>query len=105
MLFLAEESEYVISNKIQILYFYSSWIPFHQNMVIQLNKIEDKYKDINIFAIDTDYFKGFCKRFDVSSLPTVVVIVDGKEKKRINNLITNQFWMENLIDICTSEAH
>lgn len=69
-------------------YFYASWMPFHKKMLKMISSMEDKYKnEINFFAIDVDYFKNLCIRFDIKSIPVILIFKDKKEVSRINGLI------------------
>jgi thiol-disulfide isomerase/thioredoxin len=102
MFFLTKESELQITNKVTSLYFYSSWMPFHKRMLTMIGKIEEKHKDIAFFAIDVDYFKGLCKRFNVTSIPEVLILVNGEEAKRINGLVLTSAFKSAFADICNS---
>jgi len=66
--------------------------------------IEDKYKDINFFAIDTDHFRGLCKRFNIESIPTVIILEDGYEVKRINGIVLTSAFRSAFADICRTES-
>jgi thioredoxin-like negative regulator of GroEL len=85
MHFLLDEYEFSIKG-IQVLYFYASWMPQHKKMLSSLSKMEEKYQ-YEFIAFDTDYFKSFCKRFNVSSIPTIIILDDGEEKKRIEGIV------------------
>lgn len=102
MIFLTQESDLQIKTKIVSLYFYASWMPHHKKMITMIQKIEVKYKDITFFAIDVDYFKGLCKRFNVTSIPEVLILVDGKEIKRINGLVLTSAFKSAFGDIYNS---
>ena len=104
MLFITHENELINKGKIQPLYFYSSWMPYHKKMLIMIDKIEQKYKDINFLAIDADYFKGLCKRFNIESIPTTVIIRDGKEIKRIEGLVMTSAFRSVFVDICNGDT-
>ena len=101
MLFLTQESDLIL-NKIQALYFYASWMPFHKKMALMINKIEEKYKNITFLAIDVDHFASSCKRFNIESIPTVIVLVDGQEVKRVNGLVMTSAFKSIFTDICNS---
>ncbi len=102
MFFITQESELQSTSKIVSLYFYASWMPFHKKMLTMIGKMEEKYKDIAFFAIDVDHFKGLCKRFNVTSIPEVLILVDGKEAKRINGLVLTSAFRSTFGDICNS---
>lgn len=104
MKFLTQEEEFKILPKIQSLYFYASWMPFHKRMLVMIDKMEDKYKDIEYIAIDVDCFKGLCKRFNIESIPTVLLLKNGKELKKITGLVMTSAFRSTFADICTSES-
>lgn len=64
-----------------------------------IGKIEEKYKDVKFLAIDTDSFKGLCKRMKVTSIPTVIVFKDGVEVKRVTGLILTGAFRRVFADI------
>ena len=101
MFFITKESE-IIFDKLQGLYFYASWMPFHKKMLIMIKKIEEKYKNVTFLAIDVDYFPTLCKRFSVESIPAVIVLKEGQEIKRINGLVMTSAFKSNFADICIS---
>lgn len=100
MLFITHESELVIQPTIQALYFYASWMPYHNKMLVMIDKMREKYKNINFTAIDVDYFKGLCKRFSIESIPTVLVLKNGAEIKRINGIVLTSAFKSAFADIC-----
>lgn len=102
MIFCTQESDLKFETKIVSLYFYASRIPYHNKIISIIEKVKVKYKDISFFAIDADYFKGLCKRFDITSVPEVVILVDGKDIKRINGLILPSVFSSVFGDIYNS---
>ena len=58
MLFLTSEEEFPNNYKNVVLYFYTTWMPFHKKMVVMLNKMEkkciEKKIDLTFMAIDVD---------------------------------------------------
>ena len=104
MLFITEESDFSYKGRIQILYFYTIWLPFKRKTLLMLEKAEEKYKDIAFFAIDVDHFPSFCKRFQIDTIPTVLFMVGGKEVKRISEVWETQLFMGAFADICNPES-
>lgn len=100
MIFITEESDLSAEDKITALYFYSSWMPFHKKMTIMISKVEEKYKDVKFYAIDTDHFKGLCARYDVKQIPTVVIKNNQKELNRIVGLTLTSAFKSVFADIC-----
>lgn len=87
MNFITEEDELVINKKgLHCLYFYGQWVPFHKKMIIMLQKMEEQF-EMKYDGIDVDYFKPLCKRFEITSVPTVLILKNGKEYKRIVGMV------------------
>lgn len=99
MLSIVEESDIQHNNKIIALYFYSSWMPFHNKMSLMISKIEDKYKDITFYAINTDNFKSLCKIYEVNQIPTVIIKSQNKELTRIVGLSLTSAFKKVFSDI------
>ncbi len=104
MNFITQEKEVQMDLPLQSLYFYASWMPYHKKFLTMISKMEDKYKDMLFFAIDVDEFKSQCKRFEIDSIPTVIVLKGGKEIKRINGLVLTSAFKSVYADICKRET-
>ena len=102
MLFITREEELITNLPLEAIYFYASWMPYHNKFLTMIGKIEDKYKNISFFAVDVDQFSSQCKRFSIDSIPTVLVMKDGKESKRINGLVLTSAFKSAFADICNS---
>jgi thiol-disulfide isomerase/thioredoxin len=64
------------------LYFYMTWMPFHNKMIGMIEKIEQKY-GAKFFAIDVYYFKNMSRRFNIESVPTMLIYKDNVEVQKI----------------------
>jgi len=102
MLYVTSEEEIRLNDSLQAIYFYASWMPYHKKMAIMIDKVEEKYKNINFLAVDVEQFSNQCKRFAVESIPTVIVLKGGREIKRINGLVLTSAFRRTFGDICTS---
>ena len=102
MFFLTQEQELTFNSKVQALYFYAPWMPFHKKMLLMISKMEEKHRDVSFFAVDVDSFKGLCKRFNIDSIPTVIIMDNGEESKRINGLPLTSAFRSAFADICNS---
>jgi len=102
MIFISEESD-LNFDRMCVLYFYASWVPYNKKMLIMIDKMEQKYSNINFFAINTDNFKQLCKRFSINSVPTVIIF-DKKEVKRITGLVLTSAFKSAFADICNVSA-
>ncbi len=99
MIFISEESDLKF-DKMCVLYFYASWVPYNKKMLVMIDKMEQKYSDINFFAINADNFMQLCKRFSINNVPTVVIF-DKKELKRITGLVLTSAFKSAFADICS----
>lgn len=102
MLFITAESEIKLEDKLQAIYFYASWLPYHKKMLVMIDKMEEKFKNITFIAVDVDHFKNQCTRFNIDSIPTVIILNNGKEVKRIEGLVLTSAFKRSLADICTN---
>lgn len=100
MIFITREEEIQIDLPLQSLYFYASWMVFHKKFLTMISKIEDQHKNMMFYAIDVDQFSNQCKRFSVSSIPTVLVLKDGVEVKRVSGLARTNTFKNVYADIC-----
>jgi hypothetical protein len=83
MKFLTSEKDlYLVLQEDGIVYFYSSnQSVFISEMMHSL--MSELNKNNNILCIDLFYFKNIYKRFDITEIPTILIIKGGKEIKRI----------------------
>jgi thioredoxin-like negative regulator of GroEL len=86
MIFLTEEKELILKGDF-IMYFYAGWMPFYNKMLTMLTKIEEKYKDKIFYSIDVDYFKILCKKYNIVSVPTIILFRENREKTRVNGVV------------------
>lgn len=86
MIFLCDEKDFQLQGD-QVIYFYASWMPFYTRMLNILDKMEEKYKTVNFYAIDVDNFKNLCIRFSIESVPQMLLFKQGKRKKDIKGIV------------------
>lgn len=104
MIFIVNEDEININVPLQAIYFYASWMPYHNKFLVMIDKIQEKYKNLVFLAIDVDQFSNQCKRFSIESIPTVLIMKDGQEVKRINGLVLTSAFKRAFADICSSDT-
>lgn len=102
MIFISQESD-LCFDTMCVMYFYSPWMPYHKKMLIMLDKMEQKYDNMKFFAVNVDLFKSVCKRFEIDSIPTVLIF-NKKELKRINGLVLTSAFKKAFADICNVSA-
>lgn len=99
MHFITDESELDLNKKNMALYFYAPWMPFHKKMLFMISKIECKYQNIVFYAIDADFFKNLCTRFEVDQIPTVIIRSETKELKRVVGITLTSAFKKIFYDI------
>lgn len=103
MFIATREEEIVLRDAaIQALYFYVPCMVFHGKMVAMIHVVETKHKDVSFMAIDVEQFSNQCKRFSIDSVPTLLVMKNGKEIKRISNTFSTEMFKSVLDDICSA---
>ena len=71
-------------------------------MLIMIDKMETKFNNIKFIAIDVDQFINQRIRFNIHSIPTVIILNNGKEVKRITGMILTSAFKSALADICNN---
>lgn len=101
MLFITQEEEIKLDQPIRCLYFYNYSMLFHNKLIYVISQIEEKYETISYLAIDIDYFHSQCIRFNISSIPTLLLLKNGKEIQRVEGSIKTRDFIDAFADICT----
>ena len=91
--FLTKEEDIRWSSGINSLYFYSTTMPFHKKMIKMVSQVENKFK-LSFLAIDTDYFITTHIRFNLDSVPVIIIYQHSKEIYRINGMVDTQNFIE-----------
>jgi thioredoxin-like negative regulator of GroEL len=65
----------------QILYFTAGWCPSCQNMAPAINQLE-KNSQFQVRKVDVDYDAALVERYNVRSIPTVIIMSGGEVVKQ-----------------------
>jgi thioredoxin-related protein len=105
MEFIVEQPSFNSGDNITAIYFYARWMDasMYKKCITMINKVEVLY-NIKFYAINTDDFKNLCKIYNVTSIPTIVILKKEKEISRINGLALTGAFKKVFADICTSET-
>ena len=88
MIFITQDSELDIKHGMSIIYFYAPWLLFHNKISEYFIEIEKEFQDIKLYAIDIDQFNGLVTRFNILSLPTILIVKDeGKLIKNVTGML------------------
>lgn len=86
MKFVIDSSEIDFSHPNIVLYFYAPWMPYHKKMVCMLEKLEIKYNDLYFYAINVDLTKDLITRFNIGSIPEILLFKLNKLQKNVNGI-------------------
>ena len=66
----------------EILDFYADWCGPCQMMKPTMEEFEKTHPEIKVTAVNIDEEEELAEKYDVSSIPCIVVLKDGEEVKR-----------------------
>lgn len=70
--------------------FWASWCAPCKIIAPTLNEIADSQNDFLVTKVNVDHNQQLAQRFKIRSIPTMVVLKDGKEVKRIAGVKTKR---------------
>lgn len=76
----------VISRKIELIKFSAKWCGPCVAFAPTYEAYAKKYasKDVVFYSVDIDANPEFMQKYKIESIPTTVILIDGKEVKRIS---------------------
>lgn len=87
MLKIVAENEFDVKDPILCIEFIAAWCSPCVKMEPQMLKIEEEFsKDVKFLAIDVDKLPTIAQRFKIRTLPTVLLLKNGKEFSRISGV-------------------
>ncbi len=86
MLSVANETDFNVDYGLYVIKFWAPWCGPCKMYNPVIEKLDDEFENINFLSIDTDQVPELAKQYKISSLPTLIVIHNGEEKKRILGL-------------------
>lgn len=101
--FLLDESDFRLKDQVCILYFYSTWMIEHKKILFMFDKLFKKHS-VKVFGIDVDTFKNYCSYYKVNSIPTFIVLNQGKEIKRLEGLTLTKAFISFFDDILNNRG-
>ena len=77
------EEEVINSNKITIIDFYADWCGPCKMMSPIIDKIAEENTDIKVGKLNVDEAQEIAARYNVMSIPTIILFKNGIEFKRL----------------------
>ena len=78
-----------ISTGASIVDFYATWCPPCKALAPKLDLLAEKTAgDMTVAKVDIDLNKELAKKYNVRSIPTIIVFKDGSEVKRVTGNVS-----------------
>ncbi len=75
---LKEFEKHKQQNKFVLLDFTAKWCGPCRGIAPLLEEIEDEYEDVLFLKVDVDKFQELCEEYNVSSMPTFILLEEGE---------------------------
>ena len=90
------ETEVIKSEKKVLIDFYADWCGPCQKLSPIVDKFAEEHSEIKVVRIDIDAQENLADRYNIRSIPTLVVIENGEEINRVIGLVSE----EKIIELC-----
>ena len=88
MIAITNESDFNIDNdKLVAVKFWASWCGPCKQMNPSIKKIEEEFPNVKFLSVEIEQVPEIAQRFRIKSLPSILLLKDGQEVKRINGLV------------------
>lgn len=78
------ETKVLTSEKVILLEFWAKWCSSCRDMYSILDEVANERPDVLIGKVNVDYEPDLARKYGIVSIPTLVVIKDGKVAKKIS---------------------
>ncbi|MDR2402302.1 MAG: thioredoxin [Cytophagales bacterium] len=82
------EEEVLKSDKPVLVDFFASWCGHCQRLMKIVEQVSAARSDIKVVKVDVDESEMLATQFAVRSVPTIIVLINGKEIKRVVGFVT-----------------
>ena len=90
------ETEVIKNEKKVLIDFYADWCGPCQKLSPIVDKFAEEHSEIKVVRIDIDAQEELADRYNIRSIPTLVVIENGEEINRVIGLVSE----EKIIELC-----
>ena len=94
----ASEFDEEVKSGVTVVDFFATWCAPCRMMGIILEEVSEEHPDFNIVKVDVDQNEALARKFGVMSIPTIVIMRDGKQVEKHVGLMQK----EDLIDLVNS---
>lgn len=86
--------EEITNEKIVLVDFYADWCGPCKMLAPILEQISEENPEIKIIEVNVDEYSDEAKNYNILSIPTLVLMEKGKEKKRLVGLVSKEEILE-----------
>lgn len=86
--------EEITNEKIVLVDFYADWCGPCKMLALILEQIYEENPEIKIIEVNVDEYSNEAKNYNILSIPTLVLMENGKEKKRLVGLVSKEEILE-----------
>ena len=83
---VTNESDFNVDNGLYAVKFWSAWCQPCKAFAPKVDTLDEEFEDIDFISIDIDQVPSLAQKYKVRSLPTLLIIDNGHEYKRIEGL-------------------
>lgn len=94
----ANEFEGAVKSGVTVVDFFATWCAPCRMMGIILEEVSEEHPEFNIVKVDVDQNEALARKFGVMSIPTIVIMQDGKQIEKHVGLMQK----EDLVDLVNS---
>lgn len=86
--------EEITKEKVVLVDFYADWCGPCKMLAPILEQISEENPEIKIIEVNVDEYSDEAKNYNILSIPTLIFMENGKEKKRLVGLVSKEEILE-----------
>ncbi len=94
----ANEFDEEVKSGVTVVDFFATWCAPCRMMGIILEEVSEEHPEFNIVKVDVDQNEALARKFGVMSIPTIVIMRDGKQVEKHVGLMQK----DDLVDLVKS---
>lgn len=83
MLSISNELDLNVNHGLYAIKFWATWCGPCKVYGPIVSKLDEEFENITVFSVDVDQVPELAQKFKIKSLPSLILIKDGKEVERI----------------------
>lgn len=94
----ASEFDEEVKSGVTVVDFFATWCAPCRMMGMILEEVSEEHPEFNIVKVDVDQNEALARKFGIMSIPTIVIMRDGKQVEKHVGLMQK----EDLVDLVNS---